>query len=254
MLLHIYGPDDYRRHRAMRDILSQYRAKHPEGMDGYFDCSEDGAMSALQQFTREQGLFAKKQLAVIVNPGDGERPLVKLLKYQQDNEKCVLLVVAEKKLPKDFALLYGEAVGPKKKEYAELTGAAFATFLKQEVGEKGLSVSGQVLADVSALYAGDTWGAVTELLRVASGGAVAEKREAGDFIAAIRGLHASGRPDTRLRSLFLLLENDDPAKVFNMAAAFSGGAGKVRFADYDIAVKSGRIGYEEALLEYVLSG
>lgn len=238
----------------MREIVDQYHAKHPEGVVGRFDCSEEGALSKLQQFTREQGLFAKKQLAVVFNPADGEKALAKLLKEQQKKPACTLLVVAEKKLPKDFALLYGDEVGPKKKEYAELDGSVFASFLKQEVRDAGLSVDDAVVKDISVLYAGDTWAAVTELFRVASGGVVAQKQEQGDFISAIRGLHSVGRTAARLRSLYVLLENDDPAKVFNMAAAFSGGAGKVRFADFDIAIKSGRLGYEEALLEYVLSG
>jgi len=46
---------------------------------------------------------------------------------------------------------------------------------------------------------------------------------------------------------------DDPARVFNSLAYRLGSEGEARlYADYDVAVKSGKLEYEEVLLELAL--
>lgn len=250
--MHVYGPDSYRRGRAIREIVAQYLKKYPDGTVGHFDCAEKGAVEQLREFAAAPGLFAKAALAIVQNPGDGEKPLAKLLKEVSQDPHVTVLVVADKKLPKDFALLYGDGVGPKKKEFDYLTGIEFLKFLKAAAADRELVITDEKLKAIGGAYAGDTWGAVTEIERVARGGSLVERGPAFDFIGLIRGMNGQGGPAGRLRNLFLLLESDDAAKVFNMVAAFASGADKVRMADYDVAVKSGRFGYDEALLEYVL--
>jgi hypothetical protein len=49
-----------------------------------------------------------------------------------------------------------------------------------------------------------------------------------------------------------LLENEDAAKVFNMAGGWAKGGNKIRMADYDVAVKSGKLEFADALADYVL--
>ncbi len=253
MLRHYYGPDTYRRNRAVQKLVGQYRAKYPDGAVGVFDCAEDGALAKLASFAANRGLFAKTTLALVYNPSDGEKPLVKLLKSVADEPAVTVIVVADKKLPKDFALLYEKSVGPADNNFEPLSGLEFLKFLKADATERGLKVNDAQITAVGDAYDGDLWGATTELQRVAFGGAVSEKATAFDFIGLIRTMTSGGRIDQKLRALALLLEYDDPAKIFNMAAAFASGGGKVKMADYDIAIKSGKLEFSEALLDYALS-
>ena len=253
MLMHVYGADSYRRSRAVRDIVVKYQTKYPSGTVGTFDCEEKEAVDKLRTFAGASGLFAKVSLSLVYNPADGEKPLTKFLKEMGEVPHATILVVADKKLPKDFAFLYEKGVGPAKGEFEPLIGMEFLKFLKADAAEKELQVSDEQLKAIGELYAGDTWGAVTEIERVAFGGELAAKKLTVNFPAAMGALAGSGNLAARLKFLMLLLDSDDAAKIFNMVAAWARGEAKVRFADYDIAIKSGTLEYGEALLEYVLT-
>ncbi len=251
--MHVYGDDSYRRNRAVREIVAKYNTKYPDGVVQYVDFADEEALDKLAGLAGATGLFAKNTLVIARSPEEGEKKLAKLLKEFKTQERVTILVIADKKLPKDFAVLYEEGVGPAKAEFENLEGMELLKFLKADAAEKNLVVSDVQLKAIGEIYTGDTWGAVTEIERVASGGAVTVKKTAFDFIGLIRSIAGSGRVESRLKALFLLFEYDEPAKVFNMVAAFAAGKEKVRMADYDLLVKGGKLEYEEALLEYVLT-
>lgn len=253
MLLHLYGSDSYRRLRASREIIAKYLLKYPDGLVQTFDCAREGAVDSVRAFIGAPGLFAKTTLAIVRSPEEGEKALAKLLRDVGELAHVTVLVVADKKLPKDFSFLYEKSVGPAKKEFEPLEGMEFLKFLKADSVERGVRIPDATLAAIGESYAGDTWGAVTEIDTVASGGVFEKSSKGIDFIGLIRTLAGGGANAQRLRALFLLLEHDDPAKVFNMTAAFTRGTDKVQMADYDIAIKSGRLEYSEALLDFVLS-
>ena len=52
----------------------------------------------------------------------------------------------------------------------------------------------------------------------------------------------------------LLSRSEDPAMIFNIMAVspFADKAWKEKIADYDVAVKSGKLEYDEALLDMIL--
>ena len=63
---------------------------------------------------------------------------------------------------------------------------------------------------------------------------------------------AHGDLQTKISTLErLLAEKGDGAKIFNVLA-YQKKEHIVQFADYDVAIKSGKIDYEEALLDFVL--
>jgi hypothetical protein len=253
MLLHVYGPDAYRRSRAVKEIVEKYTEKYPDGSVLTVDCEDEGALQALQSALTNRGLFAKATLVIVLNPAEATKELVRVMKSAGEVPVVTVLVVAAKKLPKDFAFLYVAGVGPKKQAFEELEGKEFLSFLKTESIASGYKVSDEELRAVAGLYAGDTWSAMTEIARVASGATATGAKDSFDFVAAMSTLMNGTRLEQRLRALFLLLENEDPAKVFNMAGGWARGSGKIKMADYDIAVKSGALEYGEALLDYALT-
>lgn len=250
--MHLYGLDSYRRTRAVKTILAQYQKKYPEGTVQQFDCTDADTAERFRVFAGATGLFAKVSLAVLVNAEEADKEVVSVLKSLGSDPTSTAIVVSDKKLPRAFSFLYDKEVGPAQKEYAPLEGAAFLRFLKADAHERGLTVSDAHISTIGALYSGNTWGAVTEIERVASGGEITAASTQFDFIGLIRTIASEGPLARRLRALLLLLEYDEPAKVFNMVAAFASGSAKVQLADYDIAIKSGKFEYAEALLQYIL--
>lgn len=250
--MHVYGDDSYRRNRAVREIVAQYQKKYPDGTVGNIDCNDQDSLKKLESFAAAPGLFSKSSLAIVRSPEEGGKELAKLLKTFADSKHVTVLVVADKKLPKDFAVLYEKGVGPARADFEQPEGIDFLKFLKADAAERGIKISDTQLKSIGELYNGDTWGAVTEIERVASGGAIGEKGATFDFIGLIRTIAGGTNVAQRLKALFLLFEYDEPAKVFNMVAAFTTGGAKVKMADYDVAIKSGKLEYGEALLEFVL--
>lgn len=247
MVSHLYGTDAYRLKRYLRELTAKYQAKYPEGSVGSFDIEEADTFEKLRAFSGSGGLFAKVSLAIVLHPEEGSKEFVNFLKENVENPASSIIVVSDKKLTKEFAFLYDG----KEKEFDTLTGGEFLAFIKAESKVRGFEVSDAQLKTIGALYDADTWGAMTEVERVASGGEIMDQPAGFDFLSAMSGLSA-GDVRSRLRSLFLLLENDDAAKIFNMAGGWARGMSKVRLADYDIAVKSGKLEFADALFDYVL--
>ena len=74
------------------------------------------------------------------------------------------------------------------------------------------------------------------------------------FFSQLYALSGNRPLKQKIVSLEVLLNSEEPAKIFNILAASSRNqpAEIKRFADYDVAVKSGKIDYEEALLDLCL--
>lgn len=248
MLRHLYGPDTYQRQRYLQEqLLAPYYKKYPDGSVGLFDFAEEDGLAQLKQ-SAGAGLFAKTLLGVVYNPAEGEKEGAAFLKSLAENPHFSAVVISDKKLTKEFAFLYDG----KEHEFALLSGASFEKAVALEAKRLGYGVSSAQIGEVARLYDGDTWAALTELARIDAGGTIAAPGVHYDFVGSMAALAAPELP-RRLRALCLLLENDDPAKVFNMAGGWARGGGKVRIADYDIAVKSGKLEFADALFDYVLS-
>ena len=128
-------------------------------------------------------------------------------------------------------------------------------FILEEAGKRKLNISSQFVNKLMLSYRNDTWAYITELDRLVFSGTENVSRMTGidgnyffKLLNGLRGYNLSGR----LMALELLLaENEEPAKIFNILAAQKNL--KNKFANYDLLVKSGRLEYEEVLLDFVLA-
>lgn len=248
MLVYVFGPDSYRRNRYIRtQLLEPYQKKYPDGSIGFFDLESDGTLDRLKDFSGGAGLFAKVSLAVVSHPEEGEKDFVKFLKEIADSTATTLIIVADKKLTKEFAFL---GAG---KEFEPLEGIEFLKFIKAEAKSRELKVTDAQLTEIGQMYDGDTWAAMTEIERVSAGGAVEQHGVEIDAFGLIKTLAGSRVLGQQLKAATLLIDYDEPAKAFNLLTAFVFGSTKIKMADYDVAVKSGKLEYPEALFDYVLS-
>ena len=253
--MYLYGADAYARTAALRTkIIAPYLLKYPDGGISRFYLDEEGAFDKLQEFVGTGSLFAKVKLAVLYQPEEldekFDKEFIAFLKSLVEDVSTTAVVVAQKKLPKAFDFLLKEPV--KTYEFEPLEGAKFAAILKREAQSEELQVSDELIKKVSALYEGDTWAAVTELRNLAHGGEVAAASVMPDFFPMMQALKSQA-PASRLKALFYALETVEPAAAFNTLATLVSGGDKIKMADYDVSIKSGKLEYEEALLDFTLS-
>lgn len=255
MLFYLYGPDTYRRNLVLTEtILAAYRKKHSDLSVKEFSFEEEGALDALSAFLSAGSLFDTTKLAVITAPEEAEKPkkLADLLNEFADDKNKTIVVVADKKLTKEFNFLLEKPV--KSQEFELLDKPHLLAFLKKEAERLGYgAMDAAALNALVQAYEKDTWSAVTELHGVAFGKKFEAPQVVPDFFPLIQGVKGGGAVGRQLGALHHLLEYHDAAMVFNMIASMADMSTKIQMADYDVAIKSGKMDYPEALLDLILS-
>ena len=67
MIIFLYGPDAYRRQEKLKEIVSEYRAKHENPSLQHFDFREEGKFDEFRDFAKSGSLFDNKKMAVVRN-------------------------------------------------------------------------------------------------------------------------------------------------------------------------------------------
>jgi DNA polymerase III delta subunit len=258
MIIFLYGPDDYRRHKAKEGIIANSEKKHGGTRPSVFDMEDKNEIDNFQAFTRNQSIFEATKSAVLQNAFEMDpAALAKLLKPLLSDNATNILLSERKKPLKDLHFLLKEPV--QFREFENLTGAEWLAFIKAEAKACGVALDDAALRFLASVYAGDSWALVTELQKLSSLKSsivlkdlnVFDLEIAPDFWSLINGLKS---PDVKNRIVALekvCATNDPAAKTFNMLAS-QWREKTPQMAEYDFAVKSGKLEYEEALLDLML--
>ena len=267
MIIFLWGPDDYRRLRRRRELEHAFFLKHPAAAAGRFDgeIAPRDTAAALDEFARSGSLFGAAKFALVENAfAMDAAELVKTLKLAAAAGRETAVILSEmEKPPKQAAFLLKEPVCAERFEH--LSGAEWEAFVRAEAEARGIALAPDAVRFLGSAHKGDSWALATELDKIASlrgtarrAGAIARKdldelglEIAPDYWPLLNGLRShDGRARlAALEKLFAL--NDPPPKIFNIIAA-QAGEKTARMAEYDRAVKSGKLDYEEALLDLVL--
>lgn len=263
MIIFLYGPDDYRRIQKKKEIVAEFEKKHSRLGLGVFDLEGDDASDRFVEFARSQSIFDTAKLAVLESafefPAD---KLAKILKPLAA-EKGTTVLVAEKEKPVKV-LSFLTAKPTLVQEFKALAGAEWMQFIDTEAKRVGAKLAPSAKEFLATVYSGESWALVTELQKLssfrASPKSAIEKRDldvfdletAPNYWALLNGMK-SFDARTRLSALETLFAMNDPApKLFNILAA-QAGEKTPRMAEYDLAIKSGKLDYEEALLDLAIS-
>lgn len=147
----------------------------------------------------------------------------------------------------------------KAEEFEYLEGAAWTKFVNEQAANIGSKVSEPALKLLAEAYEGNTWGLMTELQKLAHAPKAFGPEDlfqmgldvGADSFPLIQGLK-SNFPASRLKSLATLFYMHEPgAKIFNILAALWPQNAR-KFAEYDKAIKFGRMDYDEALADLAL--
>ncbi len=257
MFIVLRGPDDYRRAIRKQELIAGFRKKYPAAEVRVFDAASDEVADALAIFFASSSLFAAKKMGIVENLEEAGKAVATVLKSIVGREDDVVLVPLRKKA-EGFDFLEKKGATVELFDYPE--GAAWKQFVAREAKQAGIALDAGAAALLADYYAKNTWGLVTELQKLAGLGkktitekdlAVSELELALNYWAVMNGLK-SGNPGARLASLEELLRENEPAgKIFNMISAMWPER-VASFAAYDVAIKTGKLEYEEALLDLAL--
>jgi DNA polymerase III delta subunit len=261
MIIFLYGPDDYRRSEKKRSIIAEFSKKRSEIGLGVFDLEEKTALESLGEFLKTQSIFETAKLAVLENAFELDAPkLAKLLKPFVE-EKNITILIAEKDKPlKALAFLLDKPVLAQK--FETLAGAEWQAFILAEAKKNDVKLTPPAAQFLGTVYDGDTWGLITEIekLRGFKNGGMIDKKDldifdfevAPNYWGLINGLKNYDIKNRLYAFETMLAANDPPAKIFNILAS-QWQEKTPHMAEYDLAVKSGKVDYEEALVDLLIS-
>lgn len=268
MIFYLYGQDSYRRQAKLRELVEAYRKKYADTDLADFDLSEDeNGWKGVKEYLGQPSMFVESKVAVVFGGGRViEKEWIDLLKSELKSKKTFILIVdpASPKKALQF-LLKAPSVSH---EYAALDGAALDLFVRKEAEKLSVSLNPdarRLFCRFAEKYKEDaSWIVVQNLAKLAllNRGTpidakgleeVIERREREEVYSLARSILSGRDKKTRLTSLeLLLLQNEAPAYIFNSMSFQSKGRDVLALADYDVLVKSGKLEYDEALLDFAL--
>ncbi|MCL4404200.1 hypothetical protein M1432_02570 [Patescibacteria group bacterium] len=290
MIIHLYGPDSYRRKMKLRELLADYFKKYPAADFLDVDFIEDQeAWEKARDFLSQPSMFTPSKVLVAregtcsdkaskksADGAEGEERDVKgaaawrkqwagvLKKYAEEPKIFVFLSDSGKPL-KAFDFLLKKPV--RSSTFDELAGEGLRRFVAAESEAHAISFSPEALRFFLGFLesAPDaSWNAVNEIEKLSlmdlpqpiAAKSIEPVIEWSSKTAVFEGaraiMWARNRTDRMKLLEKLFLQKEAAAYVFNSLGFMARGGDAVRLADYDASVKSGGLDYEEALLDFVL--
>jgi DNA polymerase III delta subunit len=272
MIVFLYGSDSYRRLKKVQEIVGEYQKKHSNLNPERFDLNEPEELDRLKEFASALSIFDSVKLAVVSGIfGVKTAEAVEFLKSNLKSEDITLLISENESPSEEFGFLLKKPV--LSQEFKNLEGERLKFFIKKEAQSRNIKLTARAINYLAENFKENSWGLITELDKISlSGGQsidINELQKIGDFYESPKVFNFIGlffktyRPYKSYRSYrtymtktleSLFLSHEEPAKIFNILASMSRSPQLLnQMADYDVAVKSGKLDYEGVLLELSLS-
>ena len=263
MIILLYGPDSYRRLKKLSEIVEAYRSKYTGFSHERFDLGEEDSFPKFLDFSTSRSMFDPVKLLVLDNilASDAPNELKEILKTYREIKDTTIVINLDNKPPVKLQFLLEKPV--QVQEFPAPKEENLAGFIKKTAGAHGLKLDEETVAYLADSFGSDTWALATEIERLAlssNGGAasakeIIEKKPTKDYYPLINAVKWGRSRKERLVALERILSErrDEPARVFNTLAYRLKDEKEAKlFADYDVAVKSGKLEYEEILLDLAL--
>ncbi|MST04344.1 MAG: hypothetical protein EXS49_02140 [Candidatus Pacebacteria bacterium] len=249
----IFGEDSYRRNSQIKEIASDFIKKNKTGQVISVSLENDENIQKFNDLIKSTSLFQNKRLIILKNIEELEsiKDIKESLKSIIDNKNEYAVIEFNKKPTKEFDFLIKGAEN--KEEFSKLNIKEFKLFLEKEAKLNNLKVTKANIEEVAEIFEGKTFEAMMELERISLGEKSDTKTIIPEFFPLIQKLKNGRSVSEKIVTLEYLLINNDSAKIFNILSSLMGPKTKPIMADYDIAVKSGKLEYDEAILYYCLT-
>ncbi len=279
MIIYLYGPDSYRRQKKINKIVEEYRKKYSGLSCDFFDfdpsigsgqapstSSGQEEFNRLNEFSGQGLLFDVKKMAVLKNVFEIDVKLMKeFFKKHLTSEDFTILISENVSPPKEFDFLIKKAFLAEK--FENLEGERWRFYIQKESRERKINLTSKAVDFLADVYAGDSWGLIAELEKISlfagdSAVDVVDLKKIGDYgyespdiFGYINAVIRGDLPRRIIALEKLFVNQEEPVKIFNIFASLNRLPKDLirKLADYDIMVKSGKLDYEEALLDLALA-
>lgn len=270
MIFCLYGPDSYRRREKLTELLAPYKNKYDNTDIREIDFEEtDDAWKEARDFLNQPSMFVDSKVLVAKNgTKDQNKEWAVVLKSHLKRPKSFIFLYENETPSGDFSFLLKPPT--QKKEFAELYGHNLEIFVREEAGRLGLIfkevAEKRLISTLSSFKENRSWRAVMALQKLSlafpKGTPIEEegvsiyvrndmKEEVFSFAKTILyGVSIASKINAFEK---FLLQKESSAHLFNLMSLLAKGSSAIILADHDVAVKSGKIGYEEAILDVILS-
>ena len=243
----------------MKEIVDLYSSKEGNFARERFDLKDKDGFDRLRDFLSSQSIFSSKKLAILDEPFEFKdtKQLKELLSGQVESKDTIVLINTTKKHTAPYKFI--EKKTNKFEKFDDLKGPELIKFIKNEQERLGLSLTQEEILMIVNSIGSDSWRIVTEMDQMAL--KKTKKLEGEqydsqpDYFPSLNGLKRGRTPGERLTALEQLISarRDDPARIFNgLAYQLSSAKEAQMYANYDVAVKAGKLEYEEVLLAIAL--
>lgn len=260
MLIFLYGADSYRRIQKLNEVVEAFRKEQSNLSYERFDLNDEEEFFKFQHFAGNRSIFNPVRLAVLDHfdklTAGNLKELKVILKNNYQNEDLIIVLNSTNK-PTGFTVLLKKPT--KIQDFPALKDAEINSFIKETAKSLGFPIDTPTTRALIQAFGNNSWGIATELERMALIQAktpLSMEKPADNFFPLVNTLKYGRSLRDRLVALEMILSDrkDEPAKIFNMLAyRLRNEAEANLLADYDVAVKSGKLEYEEVLLDYALS-
>lgn len=268
MIIYLYGQDSYRRQQRLNYHISRYKDKYQERMDILIADLEENPDDWLKikDFINQPSMFTESKTAVIKEVGTVQnKEWITLLKNQLETKKTFIIISDSQKPLKSFDFLLAP---PAKQEFfEELSGKYLEIFIKKEAQKMNLTFTPEAwrfLLNYINTQDDKSWLAIKEMEKIA----LADFKQPVSIndlkkiifwflkdeisVSCRRILSAKNVSERMIILEKLFIQKEDAGHIFNSLAYQVFGKKALTLADYDITVKSGKLGYEEAVVSFSL--
>ena len=267
MVIHLFGPDSYRRMEKSKELIRAYRAKYEHADLFAVDLEDEPERwTAARDFLRQPSMFVDSKVLLVREPAAvSEKEWRAALEEAIRAEGVVVILSSEADAADTFPFL--DQKGVERQEFKELEGRLLEMFVAREAKARGISFEPDTLRyflTYLGSLASRSARAIAELERLALAKFPSPVTRVNmeelvawlpseELYRGTRAVLGGASPLERLTALErLFLTREAAAKLFNIIGYGATGVSAAALAAYDIAAKSGRLEYEEALTDFAL--
>ncbi len=266
MIIFLYGSDSYYRQKKLNKILEEYRHKYSNLSCDYFDLENSDELSRLKEFAAQMLIFDNKKLAVLKNTYEAdEEKLKEFLRQYLNSEDFTILISEENSPSAELKFLLKKSFLTE--DFKEPKGENQQFFIQREAKERKLSLTSAAINFLANAFTGDSWGLINELDKLVlfsknSSIDAKDLKQIGDYqyqspniFGFINAVIENWPPSQKIIMLEkLFVGQEEPVKIFNILASLRRLPNKLiqKLAGYDVMIKSGKLDYEEALLDLAI--
>jgi len=174
MVILLFGPDTFRSSKKLKEIVTNYEARHKSGLNfAQFDWTGD-ALKELDNILSVTSMFAEKKLIVIkgacLASADDQENLVKLLESKKaGKDEEIILVFFEAGGPKQDKLSnWLERNAKMSEQFEKLTAAKLGNWIKKEVESSGGKADSRAVEKLTVYVGPDLYRLENEVCKLIS--------------------------------------------------------------------------------------